>query len=173
MICNSLHKNHKATIFCGYLSSGSPGEGKAVAFKLDTSVGWRYLFSNRNLGDLLCVPISVPVEALGRFVGIFVVRMMLRSFFFGRHFYFDGWSFMIENIYKYMYINDDYSVILTLPSQFLDNSGVPLASQHSTAVFHHVSSYFIIFHPNLIWWHQVGPRTQIGIDYRAQRPPIF
>ena len=22
----SLHKNHKATIFCGYLSSGSPGE---------------------------------------------------------------------------------------------------------------------------------------------------
>ena len=51
---------------------------------------------------------------------------------------------MIENIYKYMYINDDYSVILTLPSQFLDNSGVPLASQHSvTAVFHHVSSCFI------------------------------
>ena len=96
---HSLHT--KATVFCGYLSSGSPGE-VAVAIllmeeilhhqgcikcceswdKLPTStgyiagflpatvavlVGWRYLFLKRNLGNLLCVPISVPVEA-GDFV---------------------------------------------------------------------------------------------------------
>ena len=56
-------KNHKATIFCGYLSSGSPGEVKfAVAIAVSVTVE-DIFFSKRNLGDLLCVPISVPVEA--------------------------------------------------------------------------------------------------------------
>lgn len=42
-----------------------------------------------------------------------------------------------------MSINDDYSVILTLPSQFLDNSGVHLPF---SAFYCSISSCFIKFH---------------------------
>ena len=92
---------NKATIFCGYLSSGSPGVAccghscvgwlkihprkltwnlqithleRKVIFQTSMrtcsmSVFWGVSFLNRNLGDLLCVPISVPVEALENLLG--------------------------------------------------------------------------------------------------------